>query len=176
MLDEQRVKEAESNVRNYLKEGMIKRYSDFRKDILAAYTRNYMESLEVANELFSKEMSNLWVVVVSYYSMYYIANAVLYKLGYKVGSKVSHKVTADSLIVFVRGKLKKSILEDYEEAQGEALELIGRKTDEILSSFDKELEKRSAFQYETTEEIKRAKAKTSLERAKAFVFEMKKLL
>jgi len=38
------------------------------------------------------------------------------------------------------------------------------------------MEKRSVFQYETTEEIKKAKAKTSLERAKRFAFEMEKLL
>ena len=108
--------------------------------------------------------------------MYYITNAVLYKIGYKIGSKVSHKVTADALIVFVRNKLKKNLLEDYEQAKEEALEIIGRKTDEIIESFDREMEKRSTFQYESTEEIKRTKANTSLERAKRFVFEMKKLL
>ena len=108
--------------------------------------------------------------------MFYIANAVLYKNRYKVGSKSAHKITADALIVFVRDKLKKSLLEGFEEAKEEAMGIIGRKTDEIISSFDNELEKRSIFQYETTEEIKRAKAKTSLERANKFIFEMKKLL
>jgi len=28
--------------------------------------------------------------------MYYIANAVLYKMGYKIGEKISHKITADA--------------------------------------------------------------------------------
>jgi hypothetical protein len=60
--------------------------------------------------------------------------------------------------------------------QEDALEIIGRKSDELISNFDKELGKRSIFQYETTEEIKMAKAKTSLERAKKFIFEMRKLL
>jgi len=105
-----------------------------------------------------------------------MANAVLYKIGYKVGHRVSHKVTADALIVFVRNKLKKSLLEDYEQAKEEALDIIGRKTDNIIESFNKEMEKRSVFQYESTEEIKQAKAKTSLQRAKEFIFEMKKLL
>jgi len=121
-------------------------------------------------------VSNLWVVVCSYYAMFYVVNAVLYKIGYKVGSKVAHKVTADSLIVYVRNRLKKNMIEDYENAKEEALEIIGSKTDDLISSFDKELDKRSLFQYETTEEIKRAKAKTSLERAKEFVNEMRKLL
>lgn len=176
MLDDKRIKEAEANVKRYLEEGLLRKYHQFRKEILETYRRNQQESLRVAQKLFEEEVSNLWVVVTSYYSMYYMANGVLYKIGYKVGEKVSHKVTADALIIFVRHKLKKELLEEYEEAKEEALELIGRKTDEIIESFDQELAKRSAFQYETTEEIKRAKARTSLERAKRFVFEMEKLL
>ena len=108
--------------------------------------------------------------------MYYITNAVLYKIGYKVGSKISHKVSSDALIVFIKNKLKKELLKDYEDAKEDALEIMGRKTDEIILSFEQEMNKRSLFQYESTDEIKRAKAKTSLERAKRFVFEMNKLL
>src|SRR3989344_4101979 len=176
MLNEKRLKEAESNVKVYLEDGLIWKYKDPRQEILETYQRNYQESLDVAQKLFEQNLSNLWIIVISYYSMYYITNAVLYKIGYKIGSKVSHKVTADALIVFVRNKLKKNLLEDYEQAKEEALEIIGRKTDEIIESFDREMEKRSTFQYESTEEIKRTKANTSLERAKRFVFEMKKLL
>lgn len=108
--------------------------------------------------------------------MFYIANAVLYKIGYKTGDKVVHKVTSDALVVYIRNRLKKSLLEDYEDAKEEALEIIRTKADSLISSFDKELDKRAVFQYETTEEIKRAKAKTSLERAKDFVNEIRKLL
>ena len=176
MLNEKRLKEAESNVKGYLEDGLIWKYKDPRQEILETYQRNYQESLDVAQKLFEQNLSNLWIIVISYYAMYYITNAVLYKIGYKIGSKVSHKVTADALIVFVRNKLKKNLLEDYEQAKEEALEIIGRKTDEIIESFDREMEKRSTFQYESTEEIKRTKANTSLERAKRFVFEMKKLL
>lgn len=67
-------------------------------------------------------------------------------------------------------------MEEYEELKEEALKIIGKKADEIISTFDQELEKRSTFQYQSTEEIKRVKAETSLKRAKDFVFEMKKLL
>lgn len=176
MLDEERIKEAERNVRGYIEDSLLWKIERDKKEILETYKRNYKESLDVAKRLFDENLSNLWIIVTSYYSMYYIANAVLYKSGYKVGSKVSHKVTADALIVFVRNKLKKSLIDDYEEAKEEALDIIGRKTDEIISSFDKEMSKRSMFQYETTEEIKKAKAKTSYERAKKFIFEMKKLL
>lgn len=108
--------------------------------------------------------------------MYYIANAVLLQLGYKVGEKISHKITADSLIVFVRNKLKKELLEGYEESKEEALEIISSKVDTLIKSFDFERKKRSIFQYQMDERIKKSKASTSFERAKKFVFEMKKLL
>jgi uncharacterized protein (UPF0332 family) len=120
-------------------------------------------------------MSSLWVVVTSYYSMYYIANAVLFKLGYKVGDKISHKITSDALIVFVRDKLEKSLLEDYEAAKGEAMELNDL-TDEIIESFDFERRKRSTFQYDMNYVVKRTKAGTSRERAIKFNFELEKLL
>jgi mannose/fructose/N-acetylgalactosamine-specific phosphotransferase system component IID len=108
--------------------------------------------------------------------MFYIANAVMYKMGYKVGHKIAHKVSSDALIYYIRDKLKKSLLENYEEAKEESLELAGLRTDELLQSFDYERMKRSKFQYDTTDVIKKSKAKTSFERAKEFGFEMEKLL
>lgn len=176
MLDEKRIKEAEKNVAVYLRDGLVRKIDTTNESIKNTYERNYKESLNAATKLFESNTSNLWVIVCSYYSMFYIANAVLYKNNYKIGSKIPHKVTTESLIVFVRNKLKKSLLEEYEKAEAEALELTGRKTDEIIESFGNELEKRSFFQYESTEDIKRAKAETSLERAKKFIFEMRKLL
>ncbi len=103
-----------------------------------------------------------------------MANAILFKLGYKVGDKIPHKVTSDALIVFVRNKLKKRLLEEYEEAQNEALP--GIKADNLIEEFDKERAKRGILQYETTAVEKHSKAITSLKRAKNFIFEMDKLL
>ena len=123
-------------------------------------------------KLFNENWSNLWVVVIGYYSMFYIANALIYKLGYKVGSKVAHKVTSDALIVFVRNKLKDHLIEDYELASSEALAI----SDNFLQNYDFERVKRSVFQYESTEEVKAAKAKTSLDRAEEFSKEIEKLL
>lgn len=97
-------------------------------------------------------------------------------LNYKVSHKISHKVTSDALIVFVRNKLKKELLEGFEEIKEDALELISSKTDNIIQSFDFEREKRSQFQYQMDESIKKSKATTSFNRAKEFIFEMKKLL
>ncbi len=108
--------------------------------------------------------------------MYYIANAVLLKIGYKVGDKISHKVTADALIVFARDKLKKELIEKYEDVKQDALDLMASKADSLLESLDFEREKRSKFQYQMDERVKKSKSLTSLERAKQFVFELKKLL
>ena len=171
MLSSERIKEAEKNVKSYLSEGLIKK-EQFRKIVFETYTRNHKESLLVARRLYNENLSNLWVVVISYYSMFYLANALLYKIGYKIGSKVAHKVTSDALIVFVRNKLKDKLIEDYELAGNEALIL----SDNLLQSFDFEREKRSVFQYESTEEIKAAKAKTSLDRAEEFSVKIEKML
>ena len=110
------------------------------------------------------------------YSMYYIANAVLYKFGHKVGEKNPHKVTVDSLIVYIRDKLKKALLQDYEDALDEALDLAGVRSDELMEFFDDERKKRGRIQYNTSEQAKRSKAQTSIERAEKFIFELEKLL
>jgi len=178
MLDEKRVKEAESNVRQYLQEGLLKKQANETAKMM--YTENSELSLQTAQKLLSLESKEyspyLWVIVTSYYSMYYIANAVLLKQGYKVGEKISHKVTADALVVFVRNRLKKQLLEGYENTQEDALELMSQKTDNLLKSLDYEREKRSKFQYQMDERAKREKAAISLNRAKEFVFELKKLV
>jgi len=176
MLDKERIKEAKYNVNTYLNEGLLKKVVIKEPQIKQILLSNCKESLSVAEILFKNSYSNLWTIVCSYYSMYYVANAVLYEFGYKIGDKVSHKVTADALIAYVMEKLKESFLEDYEEAKEEALELSGNKAGELVESFNAELEKRSRFQYSTSETALRSKASTSLDRAKRFVFEMEKLI
>ncbi|MBI2135528.1 HEPN domain-containing protein [Candidatus Woesearchaeota archaeon] len=171
MLSNERINEAKANITRYLDERLIAKQA-FNKIVYDTYVRNYKESLELAENTFTNKMSNLWVIVISYYSMFYIANAVLYKLGYKVGSKIAHKVTADALIVYIKNKLTSNLLEDYEIANEEAMAI----SDNIMQNFDLERLKRSKFQYETTEEIKQGKAETSLNRAKEFIAEMEKLL
>lgn len=175
MLDEKRIREAQSNVNDYLREGLIKK-TIVDHNIGRILINNSKESLKVAEIIFSNNYSNLWAIVCSYYAMYYVAKAVLYSMSYKIGHKISHKVTADALIVYVRDKLKKSLIDYYEEAQEEALEIAGVKADELISEFDDERGKRSRVQYRMTEPVIREKAKISLERAKKFVFEIEKLL
>ena len=175
MLDKERVKEAENNVRSYLEEGLLKKIT-MNPQVMNILLRNAKESLRVAEEANQKNLSELWVIVCSYYTMYYYANATLLKFGYKVGDKIVHKVTSDALIVYVRGKLRESLIEEYEQTKEEALNLAGMKADSLVESFEFERNKRNRIQYQTIEIEKQSKAKTSLQRAKEFAKEMDKLL
>ncbi len=176
MLDKKTVLEAEKNIRRYLAEGKLKKVEIFDNNILNTYKKNYLESLKVAEDTLKNNTSSLWVIVCSYYSMFYSANAVLYKIGYKTGMEIVHKVTFDSLVVFIRNKLRNELIDYFKEAKDHALELAEFKSNELIENFSSELDKRGRYQYNMSEEIKRARADTSLKRAKEFVFEMEKLL
>ena len=170
-MDEKRVKIAENKFKNYLRDGLIKKES-FHDIIYQTYLKNAAESLNVANEIFKNKTSSLWVVVSSYYSMFYIASAYLYKKGYKAGQEIVHQVVNEALIVLSKSDLEKHFLEEYEEEREKALAA----SENLLKDYEFEKTKRARFQYETTEEIKEAKAKTSLERAKNFVAVIRQLL
>ena len=130
--------------------------------------------------------SYLWVIVSSYYSMYYAATALLASQGIRVTGQIVHKVTADALIhFFVSNEKLARLLEQYEEAKTVGLELIGReelmksmrkKANELIVAYESERRKRSKFQYDIGVQAKRGYAQTSLERAKEFVFEISKIV
>lgn len=170
-MDERRVKIAENNFKKYLRDGLIKK-EVIRDIVYQTYLKNSSESLNVANQIFKNKTSSLWVVVSSYYSMFYIASAYIYKRGYKAGQEIVHQVINESLIVLSKKDLEKHFLEEYEEEKEKALSA----SENLLKDYEFEKIKRAHFQYETTEEIKEAKAKTSLERAKNFVAIIRQLL
>jgi uncharacterized protein (UPF0332 family) len=163
-LEDKRIKQAENNFNNYLSDGKIKKVK-FDKIVYSTYLRNSIESLSVAEELFKNKTSSLWVVVTSYYAMFYFACAYIYKLGYKPVDEIVHQVVNETLIAQGRHKIKNYLLENYSEEKEKALVIV----DNYLENYEREKAKRASFQYETTEEIKENKAKTSLERAKEFV-------
>ena len=175
MIDQNKRKEAKQNFGKYLQDGLIKKEKN--ETARAMYIKNAELSLNLAEECMNTAIRPfLWVVVISYYSMFYIANAVLLHLGYKTGSKVVHKVTSDALIVLVMDKIKKGLLEGYEDAKEDALEIASIRSEEIIAFYSMEMDKRSRFQYNMTETIQEQKANTSLKRAREFMLEMKKLL
>lgn len=171
-MNEKRIKIAEQNFSNYLKEDKIKKINYFNEIVYDTYIRNSLESLNVANHLFINNLSPLWIVVASYYSMFYIACAYLYKIGYKAGDEIVHQVVNESLVVQARHKIKNYLLENYAEEREKALIIV----DNYLDNFEREKAKRASFQYQTTDEIKKAKAKTSLNRAKEFVSIIREIL
>ncbi len=171
-MDEKRIKQAESNFNAYLTEGNLKKVSKVDSLVYETYLRNARESLNVANQIFESETSSLWVVVTSYYSMFYIACAYLYKLGYKSEHKIIHQIVNESLIVQGRHKIKNYLLEAYEMEKEAALSI----SDNHLENYELEKIKRATFQYETTESIKESKALTSLTRAKEFLILMEGIL
>jgi len=171
-MDEKRIKQAESNFKMYLQEGKIKKVDITDKLVYETYLRNARESLIVADQLSQNKTSSLWVVVTSYYSMFYMACAYLYKLGYKSIGEIVHQVINEVLIVQGRHKLKNYVLENYNEEKEKALVII----DNYLDNYEREKAKRATFQYETTEEIKESKAQTSLSRAREFLTLMEEIL
>ncbi len=74
-------------------------------------------------------------------------------------------ISLESLIVQGRNKIKNHLLENYNEEKEKALIIV----DNYLEDYEREKAKRASFQYQTTEEIKENKARTSLSRAKEFI-------
>jgi hypothetical protein len=201
MIEKQRLDEARRNVRTYTEDGILKtgdkdsvRFVDFFMANAESSLRTASILQEISDESPLKEKlkvgadfeSYLWVIVSSYYAMFYAATALLAKQGIRATGQIVHKVTADALIHFYASNEKLAkLLEQYEEAQAVGLELVGReelvkrmqrKADELIISYESERRKRSKFQYDIGVQAKRGYAQTSLERAKSFVFEIRKLL
>ena len=201
MIDKERLNEARRNVKQYVDDGLLKINDRDAPRFVGFFMANAESSLrtasvlqQISDENALKETlktgvdfeSYLWVIVSSYYAMFYAATALLAKQSVKTAGQIVHKVTADALIhLFGSNEKLAKLLEQYEEAQAVGLELIGReelmkrmqkKADELIVAYESERKKRSKFQYDIGIQAKRGYAQTSLERAKEFVFEIGKLV
>jgi len=201
MIDKERINEAKRNVKQYVDDGLLKlgdkdapKFVDFFMANAESSLRTASILQEISDENALKETlkvgmdfeSYLWVIVSSYYAMFYAATAILVKQGIRTTGQIVHKVTADVLIHFFGSNEKLAkLLEQYEEAQAVGLELVGRedlmkrmqkKADELIIAYEGERKKRSKFQYDIGVQAKKGYAQTSLERAKDFVFEIRKLV
>lgn len=186
-----------------LKEGEIAK-NDENKRFVSFYVNNALISLQAAKIIW--ETSNqqkikqlftfiddsfeayLWVINPSYYSIFYMAGALLASEGIKIHSAIGvHKKTFEALVYYfyLTNRLPKYFVELFEQAQQESLELLGKeellasmqaKVMELMKSYEYEMGKRSAFTYEIGETAKRKKAETSLQRAQEFYNELKKVL
>ena len=192
MLEDKRLKEAQLRVKQYLDNGAIK--TKQQKEFVDFFLSNAEKSLNSANALYDlstdKDMQQktgyvnfdgfLWVVNACYYSMFYMARALLENEGIKIKSDLSvHAITFDAVVNFfyLNGKLQKKLIEDLADAKKEASELLGKqKADQLIEDYFWEKGKRATFTYNTKEIVIKAKANTSLERAKQFNQEIKRII
>ena len=176
MLNEKMLKEAQNNFRTYLETGLVKKVRNQQNSIIKIFLKNAQESIDMAQMSNKNNISGMWTIVCSYYSMFYVSNALLYVYGYKIGDKIAHKVTSDCLIYLMRDKLKSQFLDIYIELEQDAENFAQIKSDTLIENLNFERKKRSTFQYETPENIKLSKSQTSLKRAKEFLFELRDLI
>ena len=192
MLDEKKLKEAENRVKRFISDGAIK--SKGKPEHVDFFIKNANDSIDSAKALFElstnpKKQESLgftsfngllWVVNASYYSMFYMARALLENNGIKIKADLSiHAVTFDAIIYYfyLTGKLQKEFLEDFIEAKEDAAELLGKqKADELMEDYFFEKKKRNSFTYDMGTVLVESKAKTSLERAQKFRRELKKII
>ena len=193
MKTEKENKIIESNINIYQKEGLFKKgeYSN----LTGFYVKNAEKTLQTADTLMQISENNelkkklgllddfetyLWVITTSYYSMFYILNALFSKQGIKLGEKIVHKVASDVFYFYFikNNKIAKELFEIYEEAKGQAMDLISysEQAEKLFQDLEYERVKRHRFQYNMTESIKISYAQTSLRRAKDFINEIKILI
>jgi uncharacterized protein (UPF0332 family) len=192
MLDEKKLKEIQLRVKQYLDEGIVK--TKQKKEFVDFFLSNADKSLNSANALYDlstdKDMQEktgyfdfdgfLWVVNSCYYSMFYMARALLESEGIKIKSETSiHAITFDSVINFfyTNGKLEKKLIEDLAVSLEEASEILGKeKANLLMEDYFFEKGKRATFTYKTKETVLKSKAKTSLDRARRFNLELRKII
>ena len=126
---------------------------------------------------------SLWVINSSYYSMFYIARGLLENSGIKFKSESNiqsiHQIVFKALVYFfyINKKLERKLIEDFHEAVQESSEILGsEKAKKLIEEYKSEKDKRNLFTYELGQIAMQNKAKTSLERAKFFNQEIKKLI
>lgn len=192
MLEDKKLKEAENRVKQYIRDDIIK--TKGKPENVKFFLKNADDSIDSAKALF--ELSTdpkkqqffgftsfnglLWVVNASYYSMFYMARALLESIGIKIKTDESlHFIVFNAIIYYFysTGKLERCFIEDFKNAGEESFEILGKeKAKEIISDYSNEKEKRAKFTYEIGEIAMKNKAETSLSRAKRFNEEVRKIL
>ncbi len=197
MLENKELETIKKNVENLMKEDKIIVNKQEKGKFTSFFLENSKKSFDSAKLLM--EVSNkpdiqeklgypnfdgyLWVINSSYYSMFYIVRALLESAGVKIKTDTSvqsiHQLTFQALVYFfyINKKLEKKLIEDFQEASEESGEILGKqKAKKLIEEYESEKQKRGIFTYELGQIAMQGKAKTSLERAKFFNQEIKKIL
>ncbi len=192
MIDQKRIAEAEKRVNQYLKEEwLILKHKDSANNV-RFFLKNAETSLltaqvlfDISNDSVKKQAvrqtnefeSYLWVVVASYYSMFYASLALLAKNEMKTSGR-EHEVVENTLIArFIGNNRLARLLEGYQETKDKALQITGaqEKAEELVVSYIHERQKRNELQYEIGKSAKHNLAQTSLENASEFVAEIRNI-
>lgn len=192
MLDEKTILNIKKRVAQLINEGIIIKGRE--KRFVQFFLDNSKDSLNAAGLLFEVSTDNglkdatgypdfngfLWVINASYYSMFYMARALLENEGIRIRTEESiHAITFDAIVhyFYITGKLQKKIIEEYAEGAGEASEILGKeKSKELIEDYFYEKNKRARFTYEIGTIAMQNKAETSLKRAKRFNEEIRKMI
>ncbi len=192
MLDDKIIDEIKRRAADLIKERVITRERE--KNFVNFFLANAKNSIDSAKLLFEvstksklKDLTGfpdfngfLWVINSSYYSMFYMARALLESEGIKINTNLSiHSVTFDASVYYfyLTGKLQKNIVEDFAEAEEESSEMLGKeKAKKMIEDYFHEKKKRGIFTYEMGVIAMQNKAQTSLERAKRFNEEIRKII
>jgi len=140
MIKQERIREANNNVRHYVTDGLLRTNDDGIKKFVLFFMEQAEKSLRTADFIYELSTNDnikqslraekdfesyIWVIVTSYYSMFYAALALLAREGIKVGRQIVHKVTADALInFFISNRRLAKMFENYEEARDSRNELM----------------------------------------------------
>ncbi len=185
MLDEKSIQQSSKIVKELISEGKIVKPNP---KTLEFFLKQSQKTLIVAQKLLELQIkehidTNLWIINTSYYAMFFAATSLLAHHGKKLNtSQGVHKATYHALVhYFVKedNKLKKQLAEEYAKAVNDVeqtLQMGEEKIKELLANFDFELNKRKTFTYELEEDASANKAITSLERAKNFVAEVRRII
>lgn len=187
MLDERERKESSYILKQLISENKITKPEISREQF---FLDKSIESFNLAKKVLQISedkndplVSYMWVVSISYYSMFFAATSLLAHFGHKINEERSiHKLTYHALVYYFLvedNKLQKYFIEEYKDAFKETEELLQMselKAISLIKDFDLEREKRRRFTYEMGEVTESNKAKTSVKRATEFLTQVRKII
>ncbi len=187
MLDEKQKKECATIVKQLISEGKIIKPLPIARQFFMDKALNSLQTSKRLFEISEDENDSLeaymWVVNTAYYSMFYAATSLLARFNKKINVEVGiHQLTYCSLAYYFivdDNKFQKHFIEQYKESYNNAeqlLQISDERSIEIAENFGFEKSKRKTFTYDVGAIAERNKAKTSLDRAQAFLNEVRKII
>lgn len=185
MLDNEKIEQSCKIIKLMISDRVIVAPEPLRKSF---FLNKSIMSLNVAKKLLEMQNkedinANMWIINTSYYAMFFAATALLAHHNHKINSEVEiHKLTYHALVYYFikqENKLKYTFASDYKDAVEDAeqlLQLGQKQIEKLITDLDYEQDKRKRYTYEMAQEAETQKAETSLNRAKEFVDQIKRMV